>query len=138
MFPEIYILVSTAVLLFCVYNTRKKARYTQFAQKIGGPKGYPIVGNALDFLRNSDSKFVMRVFLIRPGPQKLFSAHKKSFSSDFSSGTLLTLLKWVDEFGDRFVFTFGPYMVFLTNDMKDLEVSWCTVFKYSPGTYYKL
>nr|AAO20251.1 cytochrome P450 monooxygenase CYP4G19 [Blattella germanica] len=47
------VLLVSAVALFFAYWKISRRRFLQLAEKIPGPKGYPIIGNALDFLGSS-------------------------------------------------------------------------------------
>lgn len=68
-----YYLLIPALLLGFVYWKLQRRRFVELANKLPGPKGYPIIGNAMDFLGNSlgklNSGYVSRValFLLEPG-----------------------------------------------------------------------
>lgn len=47
----LYLLVP-AVVLYFIYWKLQRRRFLELAEKIPGPKGYPIIGNGLDFLGN--------------------------------------------------------------------------------------
>ena len=48
-----YLLLGSAVLLTYTYWRIKRRRIYELADKIPGPKGYPFIGNALDFMGSS-------------------------------------------------------------------------------------
>jgi cytochrome P450 family 4 len=52
----LYLLVP-AVVLYFIYWKLQRRRFLELAEKIPGPKGYPIIGNGLDFLGNPLRKF---------------------------------------------------------------------------------
>jgi len=52
-----YFLLASALVLYFVYWKLQRRRFVELAEKLPGPKGYPIIGNALDFLGSSLRKF---------------------------------------------------------------------------------
>ncbi|XP_069674680.1 cytochrome P450 4g15-like [Periplaneta americana] len=48
-----YVLLISAIIIFFIYWKIQRRRYVELAEKIPGPKGLPIVGNALQFLGGS-------------------------------------------------------------------------------------
>ncbi|KAJ9601167.1 hypothetical protein L9F63_000687 [Diploptera punctata] len=48
-----YLLLGSAVLLYYIYFRFQRRRLYELAAKIPGPEGYPLIGNALDFLGSS-------------------------------------------------------------------------------------
>jgi cytochrome P450 family 4 len=52
-----YYLLIPALVLGFVYWKLQRRRFVELANKLPGPEGYPIIGNALDFLGSSLRKF---------------------------------------------------------------------------------
>jgi cytochrome P450 family 4 len=52
-----YYLLIPALVLGFVYWKLQRRRFVELAEKLPGPRGYPIIGNAIDFLGNSLGKF---------------------------------------------------------------------------------
>lgn len=50
-------LLIPAVLLYIVYFRISRRHLIELGEKLPGPRGYPIIGNALELLGSSDSKF---------------------------------------------------------------------------------
>lgn len=48
-----YALLVPALILWYVYWRISRRHFVEFAEKIPGPKGYPILGNALEFVGSS-------------------------------------------------------------------------------------
>jgi hypothetical protein len=58
-----YYLLVPALALGLVYWKLQRRRFVELGEKLSGPTGYPIIGNALDFLGNSQRKFNLRIYL---------------------------------------------------------------------------
>jgi cytochrome P450 family 4 len=52
-----YFLLIPALVLYFLYWKLQRRRYVELGDKIPGPKGYPVIGNALDFLGSCLRKF---------------------------------------------------------------------------------
>jgi hypothetical protein len=52
-----YYLLIPALALALVYWKLQRRRFVELAEKLPGPNGFPVIGNALDFLGNSLRKF---------------------------------------------------------------------------------
>jgi cytochrome P450 family 4 len=52
-----YYLLIPALVLYLVYWKLQRRRFVELAEKIPGPEGYPIIGNAIDFMGSSLRKF---------------------------------------------------------------------------------
>jgi cytochrome P450 family 4 len=53
----LFYLLIPALILYFVYWKLQRRRFVELAEKIPGPKGYPIVGNGFYFLGSSLRKF---------------------------------------------------------------------------------
>lgn len=55
-------LLVPAIVLFFVYYRISRRHMLELAAKLPGPEGYPIIGNALEFMGSSDSKSLCFLF----------------------------------------------------------------------------
>lgn len=53
----LFYLLIPALILYFVYWKLQRRRFLELAEKIPGPKGYPIVGHGLSFLGTTLRKF---------------------------------------------------------------------------------
>lgn len=51
-----YVLLVPALLLWYTYWRMSRRHMYELAEKIAGPPGYPLIGNALEFTGGSDGK----------------------------------------------------------------------------------
>jgi len=63
----LFYLLIPALILFFVYWKLQRRRLLELAEKIPGPKGYPIFGHGLAFLGGSLRKFHSRGFRKKVG-----------------------------------------------------------------------
>lgn len=54
-------LLVPALVLWFVYFKISRRHLTELAEKLPGPTGYPILGNALEFVGSSDSKLLQSI-----------------------------------------------------------------------------
>ncbi|KAF5284528.1 hypothetical protein FQR65_LT13513 [Abscondita terminalis] len=52
-----YVLLFPAIILWCIYWRKSRKNFIQLAEKLPGPKGWPLIGNALDFIGTSPDIF---------------------------------------------------------------------------------
>jgi hypothetical protein len=63
-----YYLLVPALVLALVYWKLQRRRFVDLADKLSGPRGLPIAGNAFDFLGNSQRKFNLK-YISRSEPR---------------------------------------------------------------------
>jgi cytochrome P450 family 4 len=56
----LFYLLIPALILYFVYWKLQRKRFLELAEKIPGPKGYPIIGHGLSFLGSTLRKFHLR------------------------------------------------------------------------------
>ena len=56
-------LLVPALVLFIIYFRVSRRHMLELAEKIPGPEGLPLIGNALEFLGSADSEFKIYFFL---------------------------------------------------------------------------